>query len=116
MDFIEYFTIAALLGSAWLWLDSLRARESGLRAAVRACQEEGVQFLDDTVAIRSLRVVRDDDGRLRLRRVYSFEYSDTGNNRREGSIVLVGHDVEMINVRPHLYVVPRPEQPHETLH
>lgn len=116
MDFIEYFTIAVLLGLAWLWLDSLRAREIGLRAAARACSEEGVQFLDETVVSRSLRPVRDDDGRLRLRRVYAFEYSDTGDNRREGSISLVGHEVELINVRPHLFVVPRAEPPHETLH
>lgn len=116
MDFIEYFTIAVLLGLAWLWLDSLQAREIGVQAAARACQEEGVQFLDETVVIRLLRPVRDDDGRLRLRRVYAFEYSDTGDNRREGSVSLIGREIELISVRPHLYVVPRAEPPHETLH
>ena len=53
-------------------------------------------MLDDTVSIRSLRLVRDDLGRLRLHRsCYEFEYSDTGDNRRRGSVTLLGHDVVM---------------------
>ena len=39
-----------------------------------------------------------DDGRLLLRRVYNFEYSDTGDNRRNGSVVLLGHRVVLLNV------------------
>jgi len=33
-----------------------------------------------------------------LQRVYTFEYSDTGDNRRCGSVVLLGHNVSMINI------------------
>ena len=29
---------------------------------------------------------------------YNFEYSDTGNNRLQGSIVLLGHRVTLLNV------------------
>ena len=91
-------------------------REIGVKAAQRACADEGLQFLDDTVAIRSLRLVRDDDGRLRLRRIYGFEYSDTGDNRRPGTVTLLGQRVELLHVRPQLYVVPKAPEPHETLH
>ena len=116
MTLIELLVLALLLAAAWLWLDSLKTREIGVRAVAEACREEGLQFLDDTVAIRSLRLARDDAGRLRLRRVYVFEYSDTGDNRREGSVSLLGHDVELLHVRPHLYVVPKITDSHETLH
>ena len=85
-------------------------------ALSEACADEGLQFLDDTVAIRSLRLVRDDDGRLRLRRIYGFEYSDTGDNRRPGTVTLLGQRVELLHVRPQLYVVPKAPEPHETLH
>ena len=51
---------------------------------------EAVQFLDWTVAVVKMRVNRADDGRLRIRRVYEFEFSDTGNNRVKGSITLLG--------------------------
>lgn len=97
----------------WFWFDSLKAREVGVRVARDACLEEGLQFLDETVVGSSLRLARDDDGLLKLRRVYTFEYSDTGDNRRSGSVTLLGHDVEILHVRPHLYVIPNS---HETLH
>lgn len=106
------FLLLAGLG-VWFWLDTLKAREIGIRAAQAACAEEGLQFLDDTVAGAGLRFARDGDGRLRLRRVFVFEYSDTGDNRRSGSVTLLGHVVELLHVRPHLYVVPKND---ETLH
>ena len=55
-------------------------------------------LLDDTVAIASLRLRRDDDGRVHLQRAYDFEYSDSGNNRIRGGIVLLGRAVVMLNV------------------
>ena len=98
MELIELTALLLMAASVWLWLDSLGAREVGIRAAQAACAEEGLQFLDETVAIRSLKPARDDEGRLRLRRVYAFEYSDTGDNRRNGSVVLLGHRVLVLNV------------------
>lgn len=106
------FLVLAAIG-VWFWLDSLKAREIGMRAARHACQQEGLQFLDETVVGNLLQLARDDAGLLKLRRVYTFEYSDTGDNRRSGSVTLLGHDVELLHVRPHLYVIPHP---HETLH
>jgi len=110
-----YETIFLLLAglAVWLWLDSLRAREIGILAAQRACADEGLQFLDESVAGTSTRLARDDEGRLKLRRVYAFEYSDTGDNRRSGSVTMLGHTVEILHVRPNLYVIPNPN---ETLH
>jgi len=107
MDLLELFVFASLLAGAWLWLDSLKAREIGIRAAQQACAEEGLQLLDETVVISAFRPARDDAGQLRLRRIYAFEYSDTGDNRRSGSVTMLGHVVEMLHVRPNLYVVPQ---------
>lgn len=112
MNWLELLALLVLGGGVWFWLDSLKAREIGIQAARRACAEEGLQFLDETVVGRSLRWARDDDGVLRLRRIYAFEYSDTGDNRRPGSVTLLGQQVELLHVRPHLYVIPNP---HETL-
>ncbi len=94
----ELFGLVLLAGGAWLWLDSLKARDGGIAAARAACNAEGLQLLDDTVSLASLRPARNDDGRLLLRRVYDFEYSDTGDNRRNGSVVLLGHRVVLLNV------------------
>ena len=113
MNWYELMLLCVLIGAVWFWLDSMKAREIGIQAARNACAEEGLQFLDETVAGRSLRLVRDDDGVLRLQRDFAFEYSDTGNNRCFGSVTLLGHRVEILYIRPHLYVVPNA---HETLH
>lgn len=89
--------IAACLGG-WLWLDSLKTREAAVSAAREACRVEGLLLLDDTVAIASVKLARGDDGRIRLQRAYMFEYSDTGNNRLPGSVVLLGRRVVLFNV------------------
>jgi len=94
----ELLGLILLAGGAWLWLDSLKARDGGISAARGACSAEGLQLLDDTVSLASLRPERNEDGRLLLRRVYNFEYSDTGDNRRNGSVVLLGHHVVLLNV------------------
>ena len=98
----EIIGIILLGGLAWLWYDSLKAREAAVRAARAACAAEGLMLLDDTVAISNLKPVRDDDGRLILQRAYDFEYSDTGNNRLKGSVVLRGHRVILLNVGLHI--------------
>ena len=98
----EIIGIVILGALAWLWFDSLRAREAAVRAARAACAAEGLMLLDDTVAIANLKPVRDDDGRLILQRAYDFEFSDTGDNRLRGSVLLRGHRVILLNVGSHV--------------
>lgn len=97
---METLSLLALLAGVWFWLDSFKAREAGIRAARAACDAEQLLLLDDTVALGSLRPQRDEQGRLRLRRVYHFEYSDTGDNRRNGYVTLLGSELTMLHL-PH---------------
>ncbi len=94
-ELIGLFVLGAL---AWLWYDSLKARDAGIEAVRTACESEGLQLLDETVSIASLKPARNADGQLALRRVYAFEYTDTGDNRRRGNIVMLGHNVLAINI------------------
>ena len=94
---VELVGLLVLAGIAWFMWDSLRAREAAVSASRAACAAEGLQFLDDTVAIQALRPVRE-DGTLRLRRVYGFEYSESGDSRHKGSVVLVGDRVLVLNL------------------
>ena len=95
---MEVFGILLLAGIAWLWIDSLKAREAAIRAAREVCAAEGLLLLDDTVAISGLKPARDEEGRLKLQRAYDFEYSDTGNNRLKGSVVMQGQRLVLFNV------------------
>jgi hypothetical protein len=94
----ELFSIALLVALFWLWYDSTRVREIAIRVARQACQSEGVQLLDETVAVTRIRPARDDDGRFVFHRLYHFEYSDTGSNRKPGSLVALGQDVVAVNI------------------
>lgn len=94
----ELAGLLLLAALAWLWYDSLRARDAGIQAVRAACAAEDLQLLDETVAIAGLRPARDDEGRMTLRRVYEFEYTDTGDNRRRGSIVMLGQRALVINI------------------
>ena len=98
MPAFEIISLFALLAIAWLWFDSVKVRGIAVGKAKAVCAAAELQFLDDTVSIASLKFARNEDGRLLLRRIYSFEYSDTGDNRRPGSIVMLGPEVHFVNV------------------
>lgn len=98
----ETIGLLALLSLAWFWYDSFQARAVALAAAHATCRAEGLLLLDETVALTELRPVRDDDGHLCLRRVYQFEYSDTGDNRRVGRVALIGSELLLCTLEPGL--------------
>lgn len=98
MPTFELIGLLAAGALGWLWFDSFKTHEAAMQAARRACESEQLQLLDDTVALASLRLARNEDGQLLLRREYKFEFSDTGNNRRNGSAVLLGHRVIVVNI------------------
>jgi len=98
MDFLDLLGILFLASVCWLWYDSLNVREAAVAATKAACHAENLLLLDDTVAIQKIRLGRDGDGVLRLRRVYGFEFTDTGNDRSSGSIALLGRRVLEISL------------------
>lgn len=55
-----------------------------------ACEAAGVQWLDQSVHANGLRLRRKDDGWLGLERSFRFEYSEDGQNRHIGRVVLLG--------------------------
>jgi Protein of unknown function (DUF3301) len=95
---LEITAVLICIAVGWFWMDSLKAREAALRAAREACAQDDLLFLDQTVSITAIKLVRDENGRIQLQRSYEFEYSDTGDNRRKGSIVLLGRRVLLFNV------------------
>ena len=97
----ETLAIIVIVLGALLWADSLRAREHAVQAGRAACARYQLLFLDDTVSFGRLRLARDEDGHLRLARTYTFEFSDTGNNRRHGAIVMLGGELRDLQLEPY---------------
>ena len=101
MDFASLLLLAVLGFGSWFWLHSIRILEIAREAGRQACNRMDVQFLDDTVASTKLRLARDRNGRRILRRTYRFEFSETGNSRREGEVVMLGERVERVAMEPY---------------
>jgi len=88
-----------LIGAAlWLWMESMRTRERATAVCRRACHGEGVQLLDETVALRALRLARRARGGYQVRRIYEFEYSRDGADRLRGCVVVNGGQVDAVHL------------------
>ena len=98
MNVLEVLSLIVLVGLAWLWFDSMQVRALALRAATAACDAEGLQLLDQAISITKLGLARNDDGRLLIRRIYGFDFSDSGNDRRRGSVAMLGQELQIVNV------------------
>lgn len=74
------------------WMELARARELAVVTARKHCELQGLQLLDDTVGLRSLRL-RTINGNRGLERSYTFEVSIDGDDRESGRIWMQGRRV-----------------------
>lgn len=98
----------SLLGMALVlvfFFDNLRARERATVLSRQACDQMGLQFLDETVALVRLGIRFGEQG-LIWRRVYQFEYADDRETsffsqyarRGKGSVILRGIALENLKI------------------
>ena len=90
--------LIGILLAAWLWRASMQAKEVATCAAENACEKHNLQFLDETVALKSIKFKRDEMGSPCLLRHYQFEYYDGEQIRKISTIDLLGNiviDVEL---------------------
>lgn len=98
-DFGLLIALATLgAGGYGLWASALGAREAANRIARETCSRAVIQLLDGTVAFAGLRFGRDLNGRRRLLRTYTFDYTRDGFERRQGFIVLAGQRLEAVGL------------------
>jgi hypothetical protein len=81
-----------LLGSgaaiaAWIW--TTRARERVDLISREVCADLRLQRLDDSVALCRISLNRDEH-QIQLRRVFRFEFSSDGADRRRGEVCMSG--------------------------
>lgn len=87
---------------AALWIDNRRVQEIAVARCRRACERAGVQFLDDIAPVWRVRLARDANGVLRLRRVFTFEYGTALGERHSGSIVMLGRVPMALHLEGHI--------------
>jgi len=80
------------------WFETLRMREYVIRRCKSTCEAAGLQLLDQSVALNSISMKRDRNGRWRVHRSYQFHVSENGTDRYPGSIILTGNRIEAVHI------------------
>jgi hypothetical protein len=82
-----------ILAGFYFWHNALRARERARELSRALCSRARVQLLDQTVALRRIRLCRIPGHGLHVLRCYSFELSTDGNDRRHGSLDMLDGEI-----------------------
>jgi len=85
--------LLVLLAALYVWQNALRAREVARGLCQDLCVRANVQLLDQTVALRGLRLKKVPSRGFLLRRDYGFEFSVDGKDRHRGSLSIVDDQV-----------------------
>ena len=94
----DLIVLLALLAVIIYWLDAIRAKENATRYAKADCQKYQLEFLDDTVLIKKLRLRRNHHGEITIYREYEFEFTSSGKFRYKGRVKLMGKQLAAIEM------------------
>jgi hypothetical protein len=97
----DIILIGAMCLAYGYWFNAQKAKEIALAAARDHCLTMEVQMLDDYVALIGIRLNRDNIGKIQLWRSFLFEFSSTGNERYNGTVLMQGCRVESIVMDPY---------------
>ncbi len=92
------FFLLLLSVVAWFWFDAQRTQEVAKSLCKQVCGQLHLQLLDDTIAVARVRLKRDNQGRWGVQRTYQFEFSDGGNNRQQGTVIMRGMTLEILEL------------------
>ena len=100
---MELLIIILLVFAIVYWLDSIRAKENAIQYAKNSCKKVLLEFLDDTVSIKKVRLRRNSNGQLSIYREYQFEFSSTGAHRYNGGVRLLGQQLIDVEMEPYQF-------------
>lgn len=97
----DLFLLLVLVAGFLYWWSASRGKELARVVGRRACEAEGVQFLDDTVVLVRMRLQRTESGSRAIYREYQFEFASDGGHRYGGEIVLLGKTLQRVTLEPY---------------
>jgi hypothetical protein len=86
MASLTLLLIIALL--VWFWQISQQCHDTAVQLAQQTCKHQGLQFLDGTATLKSIRPYFSLGNGPGLKRTYTFDYSEDGVGRRSGCIIM----------------------------
>lgn len=109
---LTVFLVVVMMAAWWWRIHGIR--EQALLYVRQHCERQDVKWLDDTVAWKRYRLVRDRGGRRRVCREYGFEFTVTGEERYDGTIRMCGRHLLSIEMEPHRFDPLSPAYPPPT--
>ncbi len=89
---------------ALLWWRTKEVQQIARHHIKSYCQEVGVQFLDESVILKSIRLKRTPKGHFALLRKFRFEFATIGDTRYKGEISLLGFKLQGIELEPYRFL------------
>lgn len=97
----EILLALALAVGGWLWMENQGVRDRAILIAKDFCKRQNVQFLDEAMSPVKWRLRRNTRGQMVIERTYRFEFSDTGDNRLKGTIIMLGKELDTMHLQPY---------------
>jgi hypothetical protein len=94
-----FLALPLLIAAVAFWLSTMASRDAACSLVARYCEENKLQLLDQTVALRRVSLRRKSNGNLSFVRVFRFDYSDNGFRRRDGMIWMLASRPLQISVQ-----------------
>jgi len=111
------FVLLAFAAAAAVWAHQANLARYTVERARQHLQSQDLQFLDQSVVLQRLRLVRDRRQGWCLQRTYRFEFCSQGDRRYTGWITLTGRRMSGIELQPyHTAKAPDPLPQDPTLH
>jgi len=101
MSLRSIFLTALIFLAVTYWLRARDLKQLALIEATKYCKNLDLALLDESVALRGLKPIRNSKGKLFLSRIYQFDFTANGEDRYQGEIVLTGREVLHIKLAPH---------------
>jgi len=100
-SFFELLLLCGVVLAAAFWWRTNELKQVAYQIARRRCDENDVQFLDDSVVLAKVRLRRNDKGHIALLCHFSFEFATVGDARYRGEMQFLGRRLEGVDMEPH---------------
>jgi len=101
MSLVDLALFFGFIAFSAYWWQAQGIKQIALQAVIDYCQQVDVQLLDQSIVLKGFWVKRDRQGNPHLWRSYLFEFTSTGERRYQGRIILLGTNIERIELETH---------------